>query len=79
MTPLHYGWSAIGIAQLITAMLLFQRSPVGAFFAITGATISAFMTIFLIFEAPEWAITILSMDLGIIWIITANGEDFDYR
>jgi hypothetical protein len=45
--------------------------------AILGATISATFTIFLIFVAPLWAITVVALDIAVIWAITANIEDFD--
>ena len=70
-------WAAIGVAQLITAILLFARSPAGAMLAILGATISATFTIFLIFVAPLWAITVVALDIAVIWAITANIEDFE--
>ncbi len=70
-------WAVIGVAQLITAILLLARNPTGAMLAILGATISATFTIFLIFVAPLWAITVVALDIGIIWAITANIEDFD--
>ena len=71
-----YFWAVIGIAQIITAALLFMRSPFGATLAILGATVSASLTIFLIFVAPMWAITVIALDIGIIWAITANADDF---
>ena len=70
-------WVVIGVAQLITAVLLFARSPAGATLAILGATLSASFTIFLIFVAPLWAITVVALNVGIIWAITANIEDFE--
>jgi hypothetical protein len=70
-------WAFIGVAQLITAGLLFSRNPTGAMLAILGATISATFTIFLIFVAPLWAITVVALDIAVIWAITANIEDFD--
>ena len=70
-------WAGIGVAQLITAILLFGRSPFGGLAALTGATISATFTIFLIFVAPLWAITVVALDLAIIWAILAHPEDFD--
>ena len=69
-------WLIVGIAQLITAILLFSRSLAGAVIAITGALVSASFTIFIIFVAPLWAITVVALDLGIIWIITANIDEF---
>ncbi len=69
-------WLIVGIAQLITAILLFSRSTTGALMAVFGATVSATFTIFIIFVAPLWAITVLALDVGIIWIISANSEEF---
>ncbi len=69
-------WLIVGVAQLITAILLFSRSPIGAIIAITGALVSASFTIFIIFVAPLWAIAVLALDLGIVWIITANMDEF---
>ncbi len=69
-------WLIVGIAQLITAILLFSRSLAGAFIAITGALVISSFTIFIIFVAPLWAITVVALDLGIIWIITANMDEF---
>ncbi len=66
----------VGISALITAILLFSRSPTGAIIAIMGAMVSASFTIFLIFVVPLWAIVVLALDLGIIWIITANMDEF---
>ncbi len=68
-------WLIVGVAQLITAILLFSRSTISALMAIFGATVSASFTIFIIFVAPLWAITVLALDLGIIWIISANSEE----
>ncbi len=69
-------WLIVGVAQLITAILLFSRSLAGSVIAITGALVSASFTIFIIFVAPLWAITVVALDLGIIWIITANINEF---
>ena len=69
-------WLIGGIAQFLTAMLLFARNPVAAAVAVCGATLSALLTVFLIFVAPIWAITVLALNLGIIWKITQNFDDF---
>ncbi len=69
-------WLIVGVAQLITAILLFSRSTMGAIIAITGALVSASFTVIIIFVAPRWAIAVLALDLGIIWIITANMDEF---
>jgi hypothetical protein len=69
-------WLIVGVAQLISAILLFSRSLTSAVIAMLGAGISASFAVFIIFVAPLWAIAVLALDVGIIWIITANIEDF---
>ncbi len=69
-------WAVIGVAQLITAILLFARNPFGASLAVMGAMVCATFTIFLIFVAPLWAITVLALDVAVIWAIVANYDDF---
>ncbi len=69
-------WLIVGVAQLITAILLFSRSPIGAIIALFGAFVSATFTIFIIFVAPLWAIVVLALNLGIIRIIAENLEEF---
>jgi hypothetical protein len=70
-------WLIVGVAQLITAILLFTRSMTGAVIAMCGAAFSASFTVFIIFVAPLWAIAVLALDVGIIWIILSNSEEFD--
>ncbi len=69
-------WLIVGVAQLITGILLFSRNPTGAIIAIIGALVSASFAVFIIFVAPLWAIAVLALDVGIIWIIGANSEEF---
>ena len=69
-------WLAGGIAQLLTAILLFARSPIAAAIAVLGATLSAITTVFVLFAFPLWAITVLALEVAIIWKITQNFDDF---
>ncbi len=69
-------WLIVGVAQLITGILLFLRSPIGASIALFGAFVSATFTIFIIFVAPLWAIVVLGLNLAVIRIIAENLEDF---
>ncbi|MCI0784338.1 MAG: hypothetical protein J4O14_08150, partial [Chloroflexi bacterium] len=63
-------WLIGGVAQLLTAVLLFARNPVAAAVAVCGASLGALLTVFLIFVAPIWAITVLALEVAIIWKIT---------
>ena len=69
-------WLIGGVAQLLTAVLLFARNPVAAAVAVCGASLGALLTVFLIVVAPIWAITVLALEVAIIWKITQNFDDF---
>ena len=68
-------WLITGVAQLLTSILLFSRRPIGGMIALLGASVTALFTIFVIFYAPLWAITVLSMDVAIIWLISQNFDE----
>ena len=69
-------WLAGGIAQLLTAIFLFARNPIAASAAVLGAATNAMTTIFVLFAFPLWAITVLALEVAIIWKITQNFDDF---
>ncbi len=69
-------WLIGGAAQLLTAAFLFARNPIAAAVAVCGASLGALATVFLIFVAPIWAITVLALNVAIIWKITQNFDDF---
>jgi len=69
-------WLIGGVAQLLTAVFLFARNPFAAGLAVCGASLNALATVFLIFVAPIWAITVLALNVAIIWKITQNFDDF---
>ena len=67
-------WLITGIIQVVTAWLIFQRHTMGQLLGITFASISAFFTVFLIFVAPLWALTVLLIDILIIYGLTTGWE-----
>ncbi len=69
-------WVITGSLQLITGIFLFSRSLIAAVTVITMSFVAATLTIFLIFVAPLWAITVLTLNVGVIWMVTANMDEF---
>lgn len=79
ITAWGWFWLIVGIAQLVTAWLIFQRHVLGQLLGITFAAISAFFTVFVIFVAPIWALTVLLIDILVLYGLTAGWDEYDVR
>jgi hypothetical protein len=66
----------VGVVQILTAVLLFARSSLGAIFAILGASVSAMIAFFALLANTEWALAILALDVIVLWSVLANLDDF---
>lgn len=73
-----WGWFFIivGALQILTAVLLFARSGLGAIFAILGASMSAMIAFFALLANTDWALAILALDVIVIWSVAAHIDDF---
>src|SRR5262245_37251313 len=58
-----WGWAflIIGIAQVLTAVLLFMRNPAGPWIAVLGAGTSAFISFFTLAATPGWSLVIIAL------------------
>jgi hypothetical protein len=68
-------WIVVGVVQIVTAVLIFQRSTVGQVIGIGWATISATLAVFVVFVAPIWALTVVGLNMMVIWAL-ASDDDF---
>jgi hypothetical protein len=73
-----WGWFfiVVGALQILTAVLLFLRSSVGALFAILGASASAMIAFFALLANTDWALAILALDVIVLWSVLAHLDDF---
>lgn len=65
-------WIVIGAIQIITAVLIYQRSVVGQALGMGWAIVSASLAVFLIFVAPIWALTVVAVNLAVIWALSSD-------
>jgi hypothetical protein len=74
-----WGWFflIVGVGQVVTAVLLFQRRLVGAWMAAVGAGASAFFAAFTIVATPAWAVVIIALDVLVLWLIFSHYDDFE--
>jgi hypothetical protein len=77
ITAWGWFWLIIGVLQVITAWLIYQRSVVGQTLGLIWAFIVAALSVFMIFVAPIWALVVMALSVTIIWTLTAFPEDFD--
>ena len=77
ITAWGWFWLIIGVLQIVTAWLIYQRSVVGQTLGLIWAFIVAALSVFMIFVAPIWALIVMALSVTIIWALTAFPEDFD--
>jgi hypothetical protein len=76
ITAWGWFWLIIGVLQVITAWLIYQRSTVGQTLGLIWAFIVAALSVFMIFVAPIWALIVMGLSVTVIWALTAFPEDF---
>jgi len=69
-------WLILGVVQIIVGGLILSRSSVGLILGIVWATLSATLTIFVIFVYPFWALAVIGINVLIIWGLLNNAEEF---
>ena len=70
-------WAIVGGLQLVTAGLIFARNKAGQMLGIVFASISAMLTVFIMWIYPIWALVVLALDMMIIHALTAHEEEFE--
>ena len=70
-----WGWIhlIIGIALATTGWFLFARRPWAGVVAITLCVLSAIANFFFIPYYPFWSITVIALDVWVIWSLTRPG------
>ena len=76
ITAWGWFWLVLGVVQLVTAFLIYTRSPVGQMLGLLWAFIAASLSVFMIFVAPLWAISVLGLSIVVIWALTSATEEF---
>lgn len=77
ITAWGWFWLIVGVVQVVTAYLIYQRSGVGQVLGLLWAFITATFSVFMIFAAPIWALVVLSLSVAVIYALLAFPEDFE--
>jgi hypothetical protein len=69
-------WLLTGALQLLAGVLILQRKEWGLALGVSMAGLSAFITVFVIFVFPLWAIAVLTLDALVLYGLLAHGDEF---
>lgn len=76
LTGWGWFWLLIGLAQLASGMLILARNTWGLWLGVAGATVSACMTVFVIFVFPLWGIAVLTLDFLVLYALLTRSDEF---
>jgi hypothetical protein len=74
LTTFGWIWIAVGAVQLVVAVAIFRRNPVGLVAGVVWAGFSGALTAFVIIAAPVWALTVIALDVVVIRALVRDPE-----
>ena len=76
LTAWGWFWLLVGIAQLVTGVLILQRNPVGLWLGVGIAGLSGMLTVIVMFVFPLWAIAVLAIDFLVLFALLTQSDEF---
>jgi hypothetical protein len=76
LTAWGWFWLVIGLAQLVTGVLIFQRRTWGLWLGVGFAGLSAMLTVIVMFVFPLWAIAVLTIDFLVLFGLLTQSDEF---
>jgi hypothetical protein len=76
LTAWGWFWLLIGLAQILTGVLIFQRSTWGLWLGVGFAGLSAMLTVIVMFVFPLWALAVLTIDFLVLFGLLTQSDEF---
>ena len=76
LTAWGWFWLLIGLAQILTGVLIFQRSTWGLWLGVAFAGLSAMLTVIVMFVFPLWALAVLTIDFLVLFGLLTQSDEF---
>jgi hypothetical protein len=76
LTAWGWFWLIVGLLQLLTGVLILQRNMWGLWLGVGIASLSALMTVLVMFVFPLWAIAVLTIDFLVLFALLTESEGF---
>lgn len=76
LTAWGWFWLLVGIAQLLTGVLILQRNTWGFWLGVAFAGLSGMLTVLVMFVFPLWAIAVLAIDFLVLFGLLTQSDEF---
>ena len=76
LTAWGWFWLLIGLAQILTGVLIFRRETWGLWLGVGFAGLSAMLTVIVMFVFPLWAIAVLTIDFLVLFGLLTQSDEF---
>jgi hypothetical protein len=76
LTAWGWFWLIVGLAQVLTGVLILQRKTWGFWLGVGFASISAMMTVIVMFVFPLWALAVLVIDFLVLFGLLTESDEF---
>ena len=78
LTAWGWFWLVVGLVQIVTGVLIFQRNTWGLWLGVGFAALSAMMTVIVMFVFPLWAMAVLALDFLVLFGLLTQSDEFLY-
>jgi hypothetical protein len=76
LTAWGWCWLIVGIVQIVTGVLILQRSTWGFWLGVGFAGLSAMLTVIVMFVFPLWGIAVLAIDFLVLFALLTESDEF---
>jgi hypothetical protein len=76
LTAWGWFWLLIGLAQILTGVLIFRRDAWGLWLGVGFAGLSAMLTVIVMFVFPLWALAVLAIDFLVLFGLLTQSDEF---
>ena len=76
LTAWGWFWLLVGLAQILTGVLIFQRNTWGLWLGVGFAGLSAMLTVIVMFVFPLWGLAVLTIDVLVLFGLLTQSDEF---
>jgi hypothetical protein len=69
-------WLIVGVLQILAGIMIFGRNVWGLYLGVIFASLSAVLTVFVIFTFPFWALAVLTLDFLVLYGLLTRSDEF---
>ena len=75
LTAWGWVWLIVGLAQIVTGVLILQRKTWGFWLGVGFASISGTLTVIVAFVFPLWALAVLTIDFLVLFGLLTESDE----